>query len=398
MNMRRLRGLQAGLNALFAPAEEREGMAMPSVARLLDRSPELIDAADQVAAEQRGSVLIVAQQGDHCRWLLAQLRRQPPVPRFRHLAREGLFTLACLSGPQSVQADSGEEAGIFDWRSSEDEFDLIADDLLNADLVLFVVDNEQQLENGQAACDTRTFARLRASGTPVLPILLLGECARTGGEQGEALRRLLGVQPVLLAAPHALWDEQGESAPGSTHQEDLLRLIERMLLLRPRLAIPLAQEAPFCRRLIANRVIRTGAWMTALVGLEPIPIIDLPLQVALQWKVVLQLAAIYGRPGLDVRSKEMASTVGASVLMRLLTQQLVKLLPLVGWMLSGLVSGLSTLLIGHAFVRMYEYDRVVDLRAAGSALQHGARRTLAPVQNVRNRLHFVRRREGGHDA
>ena len=106
MNAQRLRRLQEGWNALFAPDDEMgSGIGTASMARLFDRSPELMDAAEQVASEQRGRVLIVAQQDAQCRWLLALLRQQPPVPAFRHLAREGLFTLACL--PNTCSGQSG---------------------------------------------------------------------------------------------------------------------------------------------------------------------------------------------------------------------------------------------------------------------------------------------------
>lgn len=126
-----------------------------------------------------------------------------------------------------------------------------------------------------------------------------------------------------------------------------------------------------------------------MVGIEPIPIIDLPLQVALQWKVILQIAAIYGRPGLDVRSKEMASTIGLSVARSMVTQQLVKLVPVVGWLLSGLSSGLSTWPIGHAFLRYYERDHIVDFtaarlapRAACTKARPGAAAPCAPASTV----------------
>ena len=112
---------------------------------------------------------------------------------------------------------------------------------------------------------------------------------------------------------------------------DVIALVERILAQRPKLGIPLAQEIPGCRPLIAQRAIRSGVLMTTLLGAQPIPLLDLPLQVALNWKLALQLAAIYGRPGLDHRSREMVGTVLWNLALRYVIQQVLKLAPVLGW-------------------------------------------------------------------
>lgn len=142
----------------------------------------------------------------------------------------------------------------------------------------------------------------------------------------------------------------------SNPRPNLLALLNRILGL-PRLALPLAQEAPWCRPLIATRVIRTGAMMTMLVGAEPIPLLDLPLHVAIQWKVALQLAAMYGRPGLDYRSRDVGNGV-TNLCMRQMARQALKVIPLIGWLLSGLLSGVSTWLLGNALRRYYEQEHL----------------------------------------
>ena len=153
-----------------------------------------------------------------------------------------------------------------------------------------------------------------------------------------------------------------------------------MLALRPRLAVPLAQEVPFYRRAIAMRIIRTGALMTGLLGAEPIPLLDLPLQVAVQWKVAMQLATIYGRPGLDVRSREMVGTVGLNLTVRYVAQQLAKIVPGIGFLLSAVLSGLSTVLLGRALLRIYEHDRLVDWAATKAALHAQGEHIAAPLR------------------
>jgi uncharacterized protein (DUF697 family) len=141
--------------------------------------------------------------------------------------------------------------------------------------------------------------------------------------------------------------------------DDVLALVDALLGLRPRLGVTLAQEIPCCRTQIAQRVIRQGALMTALVGAEPIPLLDLPLQVALNWKVALQLAAIYDQRSLDYASKEMAGTVALNVGLRYTAQQAAKLVPVVGWLVSAALSGSGTLILGNALLHRFQGDSLL---------------------------------------
>ena len=143
----------------------------------------------------------------------------------------------------------------------------------------------------------------------------------------------------------------GEELPA-----DVVTLVERILAQRPKLGIPLAQEIPGCRPLIARRTIRSGVVMTTLLGAQPIPLLDLPLQVALNWKMALQLAAIYGHPGLDHRSREMVGTVLWNLLLRYVIQQVLKLAPVVGWAASAALSGAGTWLLGNALLQLYQVE------------------------------------------
>ncbi len=147
---------------------------------------------------------------------------------------------------------------------------------------------------------------------------------------------------------------EGEEGPGET-PADVMRLVERMVACRPRLVIPLAQEIPGCRAWAARRAIRAGMTMTALLGAEPIPLLDLPLQVSLNWKVALEVAAIFGHTGLDHRSRELLATVAWNLVLRYLIQQAVKVVPLLGWGVSAGLSALGTWAFGNALLHYYLY-------------------------------------------
>lgn len=343
----------------------------PPWSHFFSRSPEMLNVEDEVAGEGQGRLVVYSQDGTLCSVLLARLRQQSIMPLTEIIGREGFFTLVQLAcdpvsavpatngkglAEESIDDDSGDR-----WRSPFEAADLLAETGPGADLLLYLFPAQQ----GWSAEDERWYARLRALSAPVLPVMMLTESgassARATAEKQldpdallDVLHRRLGVRPAAVVCAAPVGDE---TTPPTQPPADLLNLVERMLALRPRLAIALAQEVPCCRRLIATRVIRSGALVTALVGSEPIPLLDLPLHVAMHWKVALQLAAIYGRPGLDYRSREMAGAVTLNLVVRHIAQQGLKLLPLFGWLLSGALSALSTYLLGHALLRYYEEER-----------------------------------------
>lgn len=388
--------MRSSAHAFFSTATEssyttNERVGGSTFQRMFDRGAEIMDAADEVAAEQRAMVVLTSRDEALCRWLLARLREQGLTPPFAGVAREGFFTLVEIpeqrpaAWPESEPDVWGAPAG--------PQAELLAE-AADADLILYLFTQDGDQEPGFGDLDARAYSRLRTAGVPVLPVMLAHdqESPVTDAEQAR-LRQKLGLAPSVvrmgeLAAGGGavgLADGAHDSAADSTRMDvvapaDLVDLVNRMLALRPRLAIPLAQEAGFCRHLIAQRVIRTGALISGLVGAEPIPLLDLPLQVAVQWKVALQLAAIFGRPGLDVRSKEMVGAVGANILVRYAAQQLAKLIPVIGWLVSGLLSGASTWLLGNALLRYYENDRIWNWAATKDEWRTQADHAVAPVR------------------
>jgi uncharacterized protein (DUF697 family) len=316
---------------------------------LSGRSLELEQIQEEVAAEGRRQIVIASADPALPPALLAHLRQQPaPPPANGRVQHEGLFTLVHLPAARPATAENDTDA--------EDDF-WDATDLLmqaeDADCLLYL----WRWADGWQANDAHWCARLRALGVPLVPVALEAPAQPAAEEMAQVveLHRRLGVRPLLVAAqPHP-------SDAIAPLPADLLHLVERMLGLRPRLGIVLAQEVPGCRPLIVQRVLRTGALMAALMGAEPLPLLDLPLHVAVNWKMALEIAAIYGHPGLDYRSREMLGTLTLNLAVRTVAQQLLKLAPLVGWLLSAALSGSSAWLLGRTLVRYYEQERFMHL-------------------------------------
>ena len=325
------------------------------------RNLEMAEVEESVAAEQAGQVAIVELGNEWAPALLARLRQEPAMPIEQRFSREGFFTLVQLATPthHDEELPPWEDGGGSLRYSAEDVVDLLREH----DLILYLVCAEM----GWRSEDGIWFSRLRAAGVPLLTVLMVDAATSDDEALVEALRRRLGTRPIVVDL-HADTPGDALSLP-----DDLNDLVQRILSVRPRLAIPLAQEVPACRRMIADKVIRTGTLMTTLLGAEPIPLLDLPLHVAMQWKVALQLSAIYGRPGLDYRSREMLGTVALSLVVRHAAQQLIKLVPMVGWLLSGLLSGVGTWLLGQTLLRFYEEEVILPRppKVPLDALKHG---------------------------
>lgn len=203
---------------------------------------------------------------------------------------------------------------------------------------------------GVTAIDYRWVASLRASGKPLVvglnKIDLLEEAAATL-QQAE---RRLGMPLIPL------------SAQTGYNVED--RFLPALLDAAPKLAVPLGRELDTLRRIAARRVIRRTALMAGVMGAEPLPVLDLPFQIILQVGVVMRVGAAYGVSPTGGVNRELIGAVIGSLSLRYAAASLVKLVPLLGWVVSGVLSSTSTWLIGEAALRYYEAGGTISLKQA----------------------------------
>ena len=75
---------------------------------LLGRSLEVVEAQEEVAAEQEGRLAIVGPDERLNRLLLARLRGQQPIPTGPAIQREGFFTLATIPTGEESEEFVGE--------------------------------------------------------------------------------------------------------------------------------------------------------------------------------------------------------------------------------------------------------------------------------------------------
>lgn len=209
-----------------------------------------------------------------------------------------------------------------------------------AELLLFVVDGCVGLEGAAY----RGLRRLQASGTPLIVVVNKIDQMPVG----EDIERLTRQWARQLALPVvAISARQGTNV--------YEQLLPKMVGLCPDLVVPLGQQLPAFRQQAARQVVYSTVLTCAMLGLEPVPLLDVPFQVALEVRMVRHLSSLYGHSTSQIYRREIVATVAIALSVRYAAQQLVKLVPLFGWALSGLLSAVGVWLIGLAAMRYFDW-------------------------------------------
>lgn len=290
--------------------------------------------------------------------LLSTLRRQPLLSKSDSVVRhEGLFTLLTVMEERSYSTPAFDlTASDFkdDWEDLNpaaypeegwvDRHRMYAD-LAEATCAVYLV----SADGGWSAADAHAFARLRRVGRHMAIALCLRHGQPVDPDLLDLIFQQTGVHPMTV------WHPKDESYlnDGKTPR-GVRELVAWMARQSCALAICLAQELPHFRTQIAYDHVRKAALTAALLGAEPAPLLDIPLLLLVQRRLSHHLAAMYEQDAPPLFSQEGAGILTAGVLTRYLAQQLLKLVPFVGWLLSALLSGLSTWLLGMALIRHYE--------------------------------------------
>lgn len=216
-----------------------------------------------------------------------------------------------------------------------------------ANLLVYILDGAV----GVQPADYRWVGRLRRLGVPLLVVLNKRDLfeAELPTRQAEIEARL-GTSVVLVSA--------------ETGSEGTDPLLSQMISLCPELTVALGRELRSFRGQAARRLIRQAAFINGLVALEPVPLLDLPVQIITLSGLMLRLAALYDRPPSKARRREVVIAIGSGLAGRLAAQQVAKLVPVVGWLVSSLIGWSSTWGLGQAAVAFFEAggDAAVDQR------------------------------------
>jgi len=143
-------------------------------------------------------------------------------------------------------------------------------------------------------------------------------------------------------------------------------LIPAMIDASPEAALVIGYELPKYRREAAQRIIRNATLVSLAAGLEPIPLVDIPILLGTQIRLVLRMAALYGEPlnSADGRNhaRELVATMAGGLGLRYLAEQAAKAVPFGGDFVAGIIAGAATWSIGQVALEYYEGGKQISPR------------------------------------
>ena len=222
--------------------------------------------------------------------------------------------------------------------------DEVESGLDQASVIVYLIDATQGLQTK----DRDLYETIKKLNKPI--ILAVNKIdALKGGEGGDqfatevaVLLNAVGVIPISAKTGENIAEE----------------LIPTMIEASPEAALVIGHELPIYRRVAAQRIIRNATLVSLAAGIEPIPLIDIPILLGTQIRLVLRLAALYGEP-LDSadtmkHARELLVTMAGGLGLRYLAEQAAKAVPFGGDFVAGAIAGAATWSIGEVALEYYE--------------------------------------------
>jgi uncharacterized protein (DUF697 family) len=151
-------------------------------------------------------------------------------------------------------------------------------------------------------------------------------------------------------SPYVLATDVVDCPPGQGFPvPEIARGLARVL---GRDGIGLAAQLPVLRDPVASDLIRTASWQAAVIGVAPwSKRAHFPAMTLLQWRLVLDLAAVHGKPTGTDSAPEFGAVAGTGLGVRGVVRRLPRL-PLIG----GVTGYFTTRAIGEAAIRRHATD------------------------------------------
>ena len=138
---------------------------------------------------------------------------------------------------------------------------------------------------------------------------------------------------------------------GTNVTEDL---IPAMIDASPEAAVVIGRELPAYRREAVAKIVRNSVLLSLAAGLEPVPLIDIPILLGTQIRMVLRIAAIYGEPMTASRAREVVASITVGLALRYGAEELAKLVPFGGDLISGAIAAAGTWALGQVATEYFD--------------------------------------------
>lgn len=125
----------------------------------------------------------------------------------------------------------------------------------------------------------------------------------------------------------------------------------------PEKRLSLARSLPFLRHPLAVELAKQTTIQNAAIGVVFfVPGADMPLIALNQAKMVLQIAAVYGKPMTKERLGEVAAVMAGGFGFRTVARQITARVPVLGWVVKPAVAAGGTMTMAIAAIEYYEED------------------------------------------
>jgi small GTP-binding protein len=216
--------------------------------------------------------------------------------------------------------------------------DLQESAFIESSAVIYLLDATQGIR-GQ---DYAAITRLRADDKPLVVALNKADMLRDGADDisAEAAARLHVPDVIPISA-----------RDGDNIAEELIPAI---IDTSPEAAVAIGRRLPAFRREAAQKLVRTAALVSLAAGLEPIPLIDIPILLGTQIRMVLRIAAVYGEPLSAKHARELVTTIAGGLVLRYLAEEAAKAVPFGGDLVSGAIAAAGTWTLGQVAIEYFE--------------------------------------------
>ena len=216
--------------------------------------------------------------------------------------------------------------------------DLQQDAVEEASAIVYLLDASQGVRDQ----DARLIAKLRLGDKPLVVALNKSDILREGADEAaaEAAARLHVSDVIPVSA------RTGENVGEE--------LIPAIIETSPEAALALGRNLPQYRRNAANKVVRSATWLSLVAGLEPIPLVDIPILLGNQVRMVMRIAALYNEPISGKPTRELFATVAGGLVFRYLAEEAAKVVPFGGDLVSGAIAAAGTWSLGQVAIEYFE--------------------------------------------
>ncbi|HEU5198633.1 MAG TPA: GTPase [Ktedonobacterales bacterium] len=216
--------------------------------------------------------------------------------------------------------------------------DIMDKGVKEASLLLLLVDGTR----GFTKDDEELYKVLKRAGKPMIVVVNKIDAMRTDPEDlcDDLMVRLEIDEAVPISAIN-----------GTNVTEDL---IPAMIDASPEAAVVIGRELPAYRREAVAKIVRNSVLLSLAAGLEPVPLVDIPILLGTQIRMVLRIAAIYGEPMTASRAREVVASITVGLALRYGAEELAKLVPFGGDLISGAIAAAGTWALGQVATEYFE--------------------------------------------